>query len=132
MVCIQGRGLGILRLPDDMLEADKQDDQVDIDVYCEIFVNAQLSGRTTIKKSLGAPDWREHFTFTDLPPFGNMEIIVWRDKKLNKPVMIGNIVIALMNFRRGEQVEGWFPILSSQHHAGIVVGEIRLKVRVDE
>ena len=133
MVCIQGRNLGTSRLPEEFGESEsKQEDPVDIDVYCEIFVNGHISGRTTTKKGLGSPDWQEKFMFLDLPPFGTLEIVVYRDKKLTKPVIIGSIVVALMNFRRREYVEGWFPVLSAQHHAGIVVGELRLKMRVDE
>ncbi|KAI0689605.1 Rho GTPase activation protein [Cytidiella melzeri] len=133
MFCVQGRNLGTSRLPEELGETEsKQEDLVDIDVYCEIFVNGYLSGRTTTKKGLGSPDWQEKFEFLDLPPFGTLEIIVWRDKKLTKPVMIGSTVMALMNFRRRDFVEGWFPVVSPQHHAGIVVGEIRLKMRVDE
>lgn len=136
MECVQGRGFGSSKLMEDASFGDfdsrAESDPVDIDVYCEIFVNGFLSGRTTIKKGLGSPDWREQFTFTDLPPFANLEILVWRDRRAARPVLIGSTVIALMNFRRGEQTEGWFPVLSSQHHAGIIVGEVRLKLRVDE
>lgn len=133
MTCIQGRNLGTLRLPEELGESEgKQEDPVDIDVYCQIIVNGHISGRTTIKKGLGSPDWQEKFKFLDLPPFGTLEILVLKDKKLTKPVAIGSVVIALMNFRRREYVEGWFPVLSTQHHAGIVVGELRLRIRVDE
>lgn len=136
MDCVQGRGFGAYKLVEEPsfgdLDPKLEPDPVDIDVYCEIFVNGCLSGRTTVKKGLGSPDWHEQFTFTDLPPFANLEVVVWRDKKLARPMMIGSTVIALMNFRRGEQVEGWFPVLSGQHHAGVIVGEIRLKLRVDE
>ena len=135
MTCVQGRGFGSPKLasegPGDF-DSREEAELIDIDVYCEIFVNGFLSGRTTVKKGLGSPDWHEQFTFTDLPPFANLEIVVWRDKKIAKPVMIGSTVIALMNFRRGEQIEGWFPVLNGQCHAGVIVGELRLKLRVDE
>jgi Ca2+-dependent lipid-binding protein len=133
LVCVQGRNLGTSRLPEELGDPEyKQEDPVDIDVYCEIYMNGCLSGRTTTKKGLGSPDWQEKFMFLDMPPFGALEVIVWREKKLSKPVMVGSITVTLMNFRRREYVEGWFPVLSAQHHAGIVVGELRLKLKVDE
>ncbi|THH02843.1 hypothetical protein EW026_g1 [Hermanssonia centrifuga] len=107
-------------------------DPVEIDVYCEIYVNGQLSGRTTVKRSLGSPDWHEKFIFPDLPPFQNLEIVVFREKRLMKPILIGSAVIPLMNFRRGEHVEGWFPVLGGQTFAGIVMGEVKMKLKVDE
>ncbi|TEB35043.1 Rho GTPase activation protein [Coprinellus micaceus] len=64
----------------------------------------------------------------------SLDIVVWKEKKVMKPSMVGFIRIPLSNFRRGEPMEGWFPIMQSQ--AGptreIQVGELRLKIRVDE
>ena len=108
-------------------------DTVDLDVSCEIHVNNMLCGRTTVKRGIGSPEWHESFTFSDLPPFETLEVIVWRDKKLFKPILMGSVRITLSNFRRGESIEGWFPVL----HSGplgrdLQIGDIRLKLRVDE
>jgi hypothetical protein len=112
---------------------DGDTEAVDLNVSCEIHLNEQLCGRTTVKKGIGAPDWHEKFTFSDLPPFENLELIVWREKKLLKPVIMGSIRIALGNFRRGEAIEGWFPVLHNGPIAsGVQVGDIRMKIRVDE
>ena len=141
LVCLQGRNLGVSRSgSDDAAAADGERggggggeaEGADADIYCEFFVNGVLSGRTTVKKGPGSPDWHERFAFTDLPPFENLEILVFKEKKLLKPVLIGSTVIPLMNFRRGEHVEGWFPVLNGQGFIGNVVGEVRLKVKVDE
>ncbi|KAF7320342.1 Elongation of fatty acids protein [Mycena kentingensis (nom. inval.)] len=104
-----------------------------MDVSCEIHLNNMLCGRTTLKKGIGSPDWHESFTFMDLPPFDTLEVLVWREKKLFKPSLLGSVRVTLANFRRGESVEGWFPVL----HQGptvsdLQVGDIRLKIRVDE
>ncbi|KAI8995639.1 Rho GTPase activation protein [Trametes punicea] len=139
LTCIQGRNLGVTRpLSDDSeaLTADqdvKHDaDAIDMDVYCEVFVNGVLCGRTTVKKGIGSPDWHERFVLSDLPPFENLEIVVWREKRLTKPVIVGTVVIVLVNFRRGEAVEGWFPVLHAGQASSTQVGEMRLKIRVDE
>lgn len=108
-------------------------DPVDLDVSCEIQLNKTLCGRTTVKKGIGSPDWHETFTFTNLPPFDTLDIIVWREKKLFKSTMMGTVTITLANFRRGEAVEGWFPVLHCGPPANDVqVGDIRLKLRIDE
>ncbi|KAL4243521.1 Ras GTPase-activating protein [Abortiporus biennis] len=135
--CLQGRNIGSTRSSAEepfYNDADyKQDGEAtDMDVYCELYVNGILSGRTTVKKGVGNADWHESFLFPDLPPFENLEIVILREKKVSKPVVIGSILIYLMNFKRGEYVEGWFPVLSGQSHIGLQAGEMRLRLRVDE
>ncbi|KAI0825122.1 Rho GTPase activation protein [Trametes gibbosa] len=135
--CIQGRNLGMTRpLADEPTLVDQDAkldaDAIDMDVYCEMFVNGTLCGRTTVKKGIGSPDWHERFVLPDLPPFENLEIVVWREKRLTKPIIIGTVVIVLVNFRRGEAVEGWFPVLHGSQASSTQAGEMRLKIRVDE
>ncbi len=137
LTCLQGRNLGVTRpLSDDPpgaeQEAKAEADAIDMDVYCEIFVNGTICGRTTVKKGLGSPDWHERFQLTDLPPFENLEIVVWREKRLTRPCIIGSIAIVLVNFRRGDSVEGWFPVLNGGQASSTQAGEMRLKIRVDE
>ena len=135
LTVIQGRNLGNTRLIDAAYpaESNSESDPVDLDVYCEINLNNILCGRTTIKKGIGSPDWHESFTFSDLPPFEYLDIVVWREKKLFKPSLLGTVRIALSNFRRGEQMDGWFPVVQLGPIAtDFRVGELRLKIRVDE
>ncbi|KAJ6575115.1 Rho GTPase activation protein [Mycena capillaripes] len=114
-------------------ESNPEADPVDLDVSCEIHLNNMLCGRTTLKKGIGSPDWHENFTFTDLPPFDTLDIYVWKEKKLFKPTLMGCVRVTLGNFRRGESIEGWFPVLHQGPTASdLQVGDIRLKIRVDE
>jgi hypothetical protein len=135
---IQGRNLGNQKLLADSnahtgSAMDPEADAVDLDVSCEIHLNEQLCARTTVKRGIGSPDWHENFTFSDLPPFETLEVVVWREKKMLKPIVMGSVRIALSNFRRGEAVDGWFPVLHSGPIASSVqVGDIRMKIRVDE
>lgn len=139
LTCLQGRNLGTTRplspTSDDTPSPGSEDagggDLADIDVYCEVFVNGCLCGRTTVKRGIGAPDWQERFVLADLPPFENMELVVWREKRLAKPAVVGSVTIVLANFRRSEVVEGWFPVLGGTG-GGTQAGELRLKVLVDE
>ena len=101
------------------------------DLFCEVALDNVVSGRTTVKYRTSAPDWFESFTFRDLPGFGSMHVNVWRDRKLFGPSLIGVVEISLANFRRGEFVEGWWPVFSPTGN-GTQVGEVKLRMRVDE
>lgn len=136
---VQGRNIGSPKAFGDaqgtghLGDGAQEPDQVDMDVYCELLFNDVLCGRTTVKKAVGAPEWHESFTFPDLPPFGDLVFNVCREKKMLKSHMLGSIYIALGNFRRGESVEGWFPVFHGGPWANsIQVGEIRLKLKVEE
>ncbi|KAH9944375.1 Rho GTPase activation protein [Epithele typhae] len=153
--CLQGRNLGVPRplLADDAANGgpgglgggssggpsgdgdgrgSESSEAVDMDVYCEVFFNGTLCGRTTVKKGIGSPDWYERFLLPDLPPFENLEIVIWREKRLSRPVTVGSVNIVLVNFRRGEPVEGWYPVVNGGPTSSTQAGEMRLKVRVDE
>ncbi|KAJ7181660.1 GTPase activating protein [Mycena crocata] len=140
LTVIQARNLGNTRpleVPNGAViggaEAGAEADPVELDVSCEIHLNNTLCGRTTLKKGIGSPDWHENFTFTDLPPFDTLDIYVWKEKKLFKPTLMGCVRVTLANFRRGESIEGWFPVLNQGPTASdLQVGDIRLKIRVDE
>lgn len=111
----------------------READPVDLDAFCEIHLNDSICARTTVKKGIGSPDWHENFSFPDLPPFETLEVTVWREKRLLKPMALGSVRIALTNFRRSEAVEGWFPVIQAGGVSNsIQVGEIRMKLTVDE
>jgi C2 domain len=139
--CVQGRNIGVSRIPEPTsspgaagdMEGRGDVEGVDLDLFCEVYFNNVLSGRTVVKKSMGSPDWHESFVFTDLPPLQKLAIVVWREKKQQKPSVIGTVYITLSNFRRAELVEGWFPVLfGSATIASTQVGQLRLKLKVDE
>ncbi|KAJ3907367.1 GTPase activating protein [Lentinula edodes] len=137
LTVIQGRNLGNSKpfetLDDDDNDSASEPDPIDLDVYCDILFSETLCARTTVKKGIGSPQWHEIFLLSDLPPFESLDIWVWREKKLFKPSILGTVRIALNNFPRGEAIEGWFPVLQNGSIASdIQVGELRLKIRVDE
>jgi len=133
LTIIQGRSL--IRPSGSVANGDPttESDNADLGVFCEIHLNDILCGSTTVKKAMGFPDWHESFSFSDLPPFQTLELQLCREKKLLKPTTLGSARISLGNFRRGEIVEGWFPVLQDGlADTSIQVGEVRLKIRVDE
>ena len=68
----------------------------------------------------------------DLPPFEKLELVVCREKRLSRPAVVGSVLVVLVNFRRGDAVEGWFPVLNGGQASSTQAGEMRLKIRVDE
>jgi hypothetical protein len=127
---IQGRNLG----SSNDEAAGSSEERPEIDVLCEIHLNDILCGCTTVQKSSGLTEWHEHFSFPGLPPFENLEIVVWKDRNLSKPVKLGSTCIPLCNFRRAEFVEGWFPVVRQIEALGVdkLICDLRLKIRVDE
>lgn len=124
----QGQNLGTNKFEDVENEADFKD----IDVYCEVRLNDATYARTTTKKGLGHPEWHESFIFSDLPPFESLEIVVFKEKKVLRPSVLGRVFIDLVTFRRAELLEGWYPVHCTNFASQLQSGELRLKVRVNE
>lgn len=111
----------------------------DYDLWCEIWVNSMLCARTTVKRNTANPEWHESFLISDLPPFDNLQITLYKEKRGSaKSVPIGSVAIPLATFHRGEYMEGWNPIAGTNTNASTgpgfysQVGELRLKLKVDE
>jgi hypothetical protein len=135
LTIIQGRNLGLTRhtYGTNNGDANQDNDGPDVDLSCEIHLNDILCSRTTVKRGLGSVDWHESFTYPGLPPFENIDIVVWKEKKLYKPVVVGTTRVPLVNFRRGDTLEGWFPVVQTGAIGSEVQhGDLRLKIRVDE
>ena len=137
LTIVQGKNLGLTGYDgstnDGNGATNLEYDGLEVDLSCEIHLNDILYSRTAVKKGPGSPDWLEDFTFPGLPPFENLDIIVWQEKKLSKPSVLGITRITLRNFRRGDVVDGWFPVLNGGAiGTEIQVGELHLKICVDE
>jgi hypothetical protein len=111
----------------------------DHDVWCEIWVNGMLCARTTLKRCTPNPEWHESFLFGDLPPFDNLQITLYKEKRGgSKSVPMGSVVVPLGTFQRGEYLEGWNSVVAPGPTASTgsglhnQVGELRLKLKVDE
>ena len=132
LTVIQGRNLGTSN--GRATRSNLNQERSEVDVSCEIHLNDIICGRTTVKNGGELIDWHESFSYPGLPPFEILEVVVWKDRKSSKPVKLGSTCIMLCNFRRGEFVEGWFPVVRRVEGLGVEnhMGDLRLKVRVDE
>ena len=111
----------------------------DYDVWCEIWANSMLCARTTVKKCTANPEWHESFLIGDLPPFDNLQITLYKERRGSaRSVPIGSVVISLGTFQRGEYMEGWNSIVGTNTNISTgsgfysQVGELRLKLKIDE
>ena len=118
------------------LASASSDGSGDYDVWCEIWVNSMLCARTTVKKCTVTPEWHENFLIGDLPPYDNLQITMYKEKRGSaRSTAIGFVVVPLPNFQRGEYMEGWNPIIGANSNLSgsyTQVGGMRLKVKVDE
>ena len=142
-------GTGKLAAADGFISATSPEDDrgesateapADAIVFCEIVLNGFTSGRTMFQRGEAGtrsepPNWTwlEGFSFSDLPPFGVLLVRVWRYKKSAKYMLVGTVEIILNHFRRAQAMEGWYPVmLSVPSGNSIQVGDLKLKIRVDE
>ena len=95
LTIVQGKNLGLTRYDGNGSDVNLEYDGLEVDLSCEIHLNDILYSRTTVKKGPGSPGWHENFTFPGLPPFENLDIIVWQEKKLSKPSVLGITRITL-------------------------------------
>lgn len=116
------------------------DANIDSQMFCEIYYDNIIMGRTIYQKGQSSVDsdpiawtWLESFLLSDLPPFGVLDIRIFRFRKTAKPTLVGHVEIALSHFRRGQLMEGWFPVMSIvSNGSGVQIGDLRLKIDVDE
>lgn len=105
-------------------------------VYCLIYVNGILAGRSGIRgaDSRGAAFWPEKFAFKNLDTLRSLRVDVYQPgsgqsnaanqsgtsgatstaTKGGKSTFIGSAEIPLVNFRRGEEIESCFPVWSTR------------------
>lgn len=106
---------------------------IDIDAYCEIHLNGRLCARTEVNKGLGNPEWDEEFTFHDLSRLETLEVQVYRKQKLSKNELLGVVPIVLETFRRGETVNGKFPVVQpGVAKSDLQAGELSMQITVQE
>ncbi|KAF8516149.1 GTPase activating protein [Hysterangium stoloniferum] len=123
-----------------LVESERDSDSnIDSFVYCEVVIDGVVAGRTMTQKGQTDMDsdsswtWLESFLLSDLPPFEILGINVWRCKKTtSKPVLIGTAEVPLVTFPRRQMMEGWYPVMAASTGYAIQVGDVRLKMKVDE
>lgn len=117
-----------------------QDANVDSQMFCEIYYDNIIMGRTIYQKGQSGVDpdptawtWWETFVLSDLPPFGVLDVRIFRFRKTAKPALVGRVEISLSHYKRGHLMEGWFPVMTAVNNgSGVQNGNLRLKIHVDE
>ncbi|KDN46647.1 hypothetical protein K437DRAFT_106884 [Tilletiaria anomala UBC 951] len=122
---------------------------------CRIYVNGVLLARTSFKSSQDGLVWMEDFHFETLPTLRRLQIEVLQQTTgrggAMKQVPLGLVTLPVETIRRGEDIEGWFPVWSISEEkdadaasrfdlgarelvpfAQEVVGEIKLNFKISE
>ena len=129
----EGRHFSSPKINDDGLVDPTESEPTEMDIFCEIDVNNSTFGRTIVKTASGSFTMGAKFIFDDLPPFDKLQINVLREKRTAKPSVLGSITILLSNFRRGSELDVWYPVIGTGTAlSGFQVGELRLSLKVDE
>lgn len=115
--------------------------------YCLIRLAGAVVARTKVRGGgTGSIVWVEKFTLSDLPALSGLQVDVIASQRAGKYALIGHVDLPLETMRRGEDVEGWFPIWATRKvedlaHVKVkadpsygreMVGELKMVIRVRE
>lgn len=118
---------------------------------CFVHYGESVAARTGYTKGNGDDSWLEKVSLADLPSLADVYISIWRAGRNGKRTLLGTFDIAVETMRRGEVIQGCFPIWShpramrndeinksaksktpSSSYDRILVGEVNLDVTVIE
>jgi hypothetical protein len=117
----------------------------EMDTYCEIMIEGEIRGKTSVKKGTLRPLWTEDFVFT-YPPFANLiddsdlpdEVddvsIVLRYIRRNRDLVLGKVSLSILDTEMGITNQKWHPLVhTGRDGLGVEhVGELDLKYKLEE
>lgn len=119
-----------------------------VECFCVVSLNGDVAARTKVRKGSSGPVWVEKFCLGDLPPLETLSIYLMQSQRHAKSSLVGTVDLPVDTMRRGEDIEGWFPIwapsqdrdgnpISSQLDAERtylkeMMGELKLVLKVRE
>jgi len=114
--------------------------------YCIVWMAGEVIAQTKVQS--GASNvmaWYDKFSFKDLPNLAHIQIDVMQSGRNGKFGILGSVILSMNTMRRGENIEGWYPIWSSRArdsdafsspvemcHADEMMGEIKLCITIAE
>jgi len=115
--------------------------------YCLIWMAGDLVAQTKMcNSSFKSMTWFDKFSLKDLPSLTSLQIDVMHSGRNGKSGVLGTVNLPVETMRRGEPIEGWFPIWASRGresetssssaveacYSDEVVGEIKIAINVAE
>lgn len=80
--------------------------------FCQIWMNGEVIARTKMESGTSNIAWFDKFALQDLPKLEMMYIEILQSWRTGKYVQLGTVDLPIETMRRGEKIEGWFPIWS--------------------
>ena len=116
----------------------------EMDTYCEILIESEIRGKTSVKKGTTKPLWSEDFEFmyilrifrlcSDLPEHIDDIEIHLRYLRRNKDLLLGKVVLNLTETEFGVTNQSWHPVIYMARDGLSVerVGDLDLKFKLEE
>jgi hypothetical protein len=117
----------------------------EMDSYCEVVIEGEIRGKTSIKRATSRPLWNEDFEFmysshlypltsSDLPEHLDDIEIHFRHIRRNRDSLLGKVTVNVTETELGTAEQAWHTIVYNAPNGLSVerVGELDLKYKVDE
>jgi hypothetical protein len=115
--------------------------------YCLVLLDGAVVARTKVRASgTGSIVWVEKFCMAEVPSLSSLQVDVICSQRTGKYSLLGSVDIPIETMRRGEDVEGWFPIWAQRRvddaaaanarsdlsYGREMIGELKMVIRVRE
>jgi hypothetical protein len=116
--------------------------------YCLVWMSGELIAQTKMcNSSFKSMTWFDKFSLRDLPTLTSIQIEVMQSGGKGKSGVLGTVNLPIETMRRGESIEGWFPIWASRAretetasssspidcvYNDEMVGEIKIDIKIAE
>jgi C2 domain len=117
----------------------------ELDTYCEILIEGEIRGKTSVKKGTLRPLWTEDFEFlyppvarlsnvSDLPDHVDDVSILLRYIRRNRDLVLGKVSLSILDTEMGITNQKWHPLAHTARDGLSVeyVGELDLKYKLEE
>lgn len=115
--------------------------------FCQIWRSGELVARTKVSSGTSSIAWFDKFALRDLPQLAVVHIEVLQATRNGKGFFtLGLVNVPVETMRRGEDIEGWFPIWSqpksdetwsrfyesTSSYSQEIVGELKMSLHIRE
>lgn len=117
----------------------------DMDCYCEILIDGEIRGKTSIKRNTQQPFWSEDFELAYLPcrnfadcrdiqeHIDDVAVHV-RYIRRNRDLLLGKVTLEVMDSELGTSNQEWHPVIFTARDGLSVerVGELEVRFKLQE
>jgi hypothetical protein len=117
----------------------------EMDTYCEILIEGEIRGKTSVKRGSLRPLWNEDFEFrynqnlfcaddSDLSEHIDDVTIQLRYIRRNRDLVLGKVSLSILETELGTVSQAWYPVVYTARDGLSVerVGDLDLKYKLEE